>query len=73
MCEGSLVSRPLKRPENEASVCGAAVAVMTKCVHTVIVASRGIQDIAIRLAHGMVGVDTTYAHMSQQPQLHRTH
>ena len=34
LCEGSLISRPLKRNGNKASAYSAAVAVVTKCVHT---------------------------------------
>ena len=42
----SLVPRPLERPGNQASVCSAAVAVVTNiiCSHNVIIVSRGVQD-----------------------------
>ena len=53
MSAGSLIPKPFERPGNEASVCCAAVAVVTKA--TVIVVSRGVQE--YKLTHGTAGGD----------------
>ena len=45
LCKGSLVPKPLERLENETSVYSAAVTVVTKCAHTVIVVSPAVKDV----------------------------